>query len=199
MSNKCRLINRIRKAFRDDHGFSFTEMLVATLIMVLATGALTSALTLAYRHFYRSTQRTEAQFLCASLAEFVEDELAFSRVTDTTDLKWSKGTHNMGRNIEFYVTPDDSTYTKINEGTLETYGKLVITGDNYKDNYFKLATDSAYDVEKGKGYSLRAGMSLKWDDDKQWYEVEIRVVDKKDTSKVLSDEIFTVKPAIGTK
>ena len=60
-------------------------------------------------------------------------------------------------------------------------------------NYFLVASDGLYDVGAQKGYSLLAGMSLKWDGSK--YVVEICVVDKDDKT-VLSDEKFTVKPAV---
>ncbi len=198
MNDLCVLKKRIRKICSSEGGFSLTELLIATLIMVLATAALTSALLLAYRHFYKSAQRTEAQFLCASLAEFVEDELTFSKVTVSGgDLSWSKGTHNMGSNIKFYVNTEGGGYVEIDGSTLNEYGKIVITGDNYSGNYYKIASDGAYDVESGRGYSLLAGMSLTWDDTNGWFIVEIEVVDKDDKT-VLSDDRFTVKPAVVT-
>lgn len=200
--NKLCVIKRIQKILRGKGGFSFTELLVATLIMVLATGALTSALALGFRHFYLATQRTEAQFLCAALAEFVEDELSFSTVDFTgSDLTWSKGTHNMGSKISFYVQDaDGSNREKITADTISHYGRIVITGENYKNDdssykYFKIVSDGAYEVESIKNYSLLAGMSLKWDPDKKWYAVKIVVVNK--DNEVLSDTEFTVKPAIG--
>ena len=192
------LKNRIHKICRSRDGFSLTELLIAVLIMALATAALTSALILAFRHFYKSAQRTEAQFLCASIAEFVEDELLFSKVdVSGGDLKWSKGTHNMGSNIKFYVNTEDGGYEEIDGSTLNTYGKIVITGDNFSGDYYKIASDGSYDVETGRGYSLLAGMSLDWDDSNGWFSVEIVVVDKNDKT-VLSDDSFTVKPAVGT-
>ena len=200
--NKGRFFQKkIRELLKRKGGFTFTELLVATLIMVLATGALTSALALAIRHFYRSTQRTEAQFLCASLAEFVEDELSFASVSETPeDLKWSKGTHNMGSNISFFICQEDgATYTPVGDSTLGTYGKLAITGDNYRkesgeNRYFHAISDGAYEVEPRRGYSLLASMSLKWDTSNQWYAAEIRAVDKS-SKKLLSSVQFTVKPA----
>ena len=163
--------------------------------MTLATAALTSVIILAFRHFYKSVQRTEAQFLCATLAEFAEDELTFSKVSvsPSGEVTWSNGTHNMGSSISFYVKPDGGSYTKVGDSTLSTYGRIAISGDNFIGNYFLLASDGLYDVEAQKGYSLLAGMSLKWDGSK--YVVEIRVVDKDDKT-VLSDEKFTVKPAV---
>ena len=203
MSKHRQLWKRIKKILRGKRGFTFTELLVATLIMLLATGVLTSTMVLAIRHFYQSTQRTEAQFLCGSLAEFIEDELSFSVVTDSgADSAWSKGTHNMGSNIGFYVQGEDGGYTKINDGTIGQYGKLLISGDNYKDDggnprYFKVVTDGTYEVEPLHGYSLEAGMSLRWDSANKRFAVKIRVVDKKDKS-TLAEAEFTVKPAIET-
>ncbi len=195
----------MKSILRGKKGFTFTELLVATLIMLLATGVLTSTLALAIRHFFLSTQRTEAQFLLGSLAEFVEDELSFSVDTDgRTDLAWSKGTHNMGSGISFYVLGADGACTKIDGSTGAQYGVLVINGDNYKDDggnkkYFKLVPDGSYEVAQLHGYSLEAGMKLEWDDTNHWYIVELKVVDKKDPSKkVLAEADFTVKPAIGS-
>ncbi len=202
MNKHGRLWNRIKRILREKKGFTFTELLVATLIMLLATGVLTTTLVLAIKHFFESTQRTEAQFLCGSLAEFIEDELSFSVVTDSSDLKWSKGTHNMGSNICFYVHGADGSYTKITDGTIGQYGKLVINGDNFKDDggnpkYFKVVTDGSYEVEHLRGYSLEAGMSLTWDSTNNWYLVKLRVVDEKDKD-TLAEAEFTVKPAVGT-
>ena len=195
MNRVIRIKNKIQGILRNREGFTLTELLIAVLIMTLATAALTSVIILAFRHFYKTIQRTEAQFLCASIAEFVEDELAFSNVSisDSGDVTWSNGTHNMGSNISFYVKPDGGSYTKVGESSIGTYGRIAISGDNFKDNYFLVASDGLYDVGAQNGYSLLAGMSLKWDGSK--YVVEICVVDKDDKS-VLSDEKFTVKPAV---
>lgn len=205
MNKHCRLRNRIKQILCGKKGFTFTELLVATLIMLLATGVLTSTMVLAIRHFFESTQRTEAQFLCASLAEFVEDELSFARV-DASGETWSKGTHNMGSDIRFLVntgTADAPSYQPIDGTTLGTYGRLVITGENNKDDlgnlkYFKIVSDGTYEVERNRGYDLDASMSLKWDSTNEWFEVKIKVVDKKDHSKVLSEADFTVRPAVKT-
>ncbi len=203
MNNCSRLWNRIKKILGGKKGFTFTELLVATLIMLLATGLLTSTLTLAIRHFFRSTQRSEAQFLLGSLAEFVEDELSFSAdADDRSDLAWSKGTHNMGSNISFYVRGADGGFTRIDDGTMGQYGVLVINGDNYKDDtgnpkYFKLVPDGTYEVARLHGYSLEAGMSLTWDNANHWYLVKLRVVDQKDKD-TLAEAEFTVKPTIGS-
>lgn len=202
MNKRSRLWNRIKGILRGKKGFTLTELLVATLIMLLATGVLTSTMVLAIRHFFESTQRTEAQFLCASLAEFVEDELSFARV-DASGETWSKGTHNMGSDIRFYVRPGEGDYQPVDNSTADTYGRLAINGSNYMidpstRNYFKLVTDKTYEVSKNKGYDLEAGMSLEWDSSNKWFVVEIKVVDKKDHSKVLSEAEFTVKPAVKT-
>lgn len=210
----CRLRNRMKSVLRGKKGFTFTELLVATLIMLLATGVLTSTLALAIRHFFLSTQRTEAQFLLGSLAEFVEDELSFSVDTDgRTDLAWSKGTHNMGSNIRFCVLPDGKDldpvdYTcpdvlPVGNDILDPpnpgeYGKLVITGENYKKEgepkYFKIVSDGAYDVAPSHGYSLKAAMHLNWQD--PYYVVQIYVADQ--NGKELTKAEFTVEPAIVT-
>ena len=200
MNKQSRLSQKWKEILQKSKGFTLTELLVATMIMVLATGALTSAMILAIRHFYESTQRSEAQFLCATLAEFVEDELSFAVVNGTAeDASWSRGTHNMGSDISFYVRKDeDGSYEKVGTGTLGTYGKLAVTGDNYTPNYFMLASDGAYEVEKNKGYDLEAAMSLKWEDANHWFVVQIKVIDRKDHSKELAKTGFTVKPAMGT-
>ena len=72
----------------------------------------------------------------------------------------------MGSSISFYVKPDCGSYTKVGDSTLSTYGRIAISGDNFIGNYFQLASDGLYDVEAQKGYSLLAGMSLKWDGSK---------------------------------
>lgn len=195
--NKCSaFIKKVRNLIKENKGFTLTELLVAVLIMLLATGALTGAMSLAVRHLFSSVQSSEAALLCSALQEFVEDELSFSAVkVETGGIVISKGTHNMGSDIKFYCNTADGSYVEIGEDTVDTYGKLVVTGDNYTGQYFKLAGDGSYDMADSRGFSLNAGMSLKWDSSNNWYQVEIKVVNRSD-GKLLSNAKFTVKPLI---
>ena len=191
MSKK--LYKRLNSKIKENAGFSLTEMLVAMLIMLLATGALTMTINLAIKHFYKSTQESEAQVLCATLSEFVEDELTFANVSEPYSYSWSGGTHNMGNGISFFIK-DATSYTKIKDDTDSNYGQLVITGNNYAGNYFNAANSASYEVGKSRSYDLAASMSLVWENGK--YKVNIRVVDKDNNSEVLSRAEFTVKPIV---
>ena len=106
-----RIIDRIRKKCAGSGGFSFTELLAATTIMLLATGLLTSTIRVAIEQFYKSTRESEAQILCASLSTYMETELANAKVTVNSDgtCSVSSDTHGMGGNIQFgYVTASGS-------------------------------------------------------------------------------------------
>ena len=177
---------------KDKTGFTMVELLVAMLIMLLATGALTMTINLAIKHFYKSVQESEAQVLCATLTEFVEDELSFATVMTSSPDSWSGGTHNMGNGIAFY-TETASSYARVGDSTGETYGQLVISGDNYAGNFFKAANSASYEVGNVRHYDLAESMSLKWTGNH--YEVVIKIVDKDDHS-VLSKAEFTVKPVV---
>ena len=198
MNRIRRVKERVFKIFKKKGGFTFTELLVSMLIMLLATGAIIGAINLAIRHFYEQTQESEAQLLCASLAEFVEDELSYATVTDTGDggFTWSKGTHNMGSAIHFYVLDEDDdgnvTGTQIDGTTLGKYGEIAIKG-NADDDYFRLVSSGSYNVESRRGYSLAAGMSVKLSEKK--IIVNIQVVDK-DDKDILSSIELTVNPVI---
>ena len=73
--------NTIRNRLRKCGGFSLTELLVATLIMLLATVLVTRTLSMAVRQLYIQTQESEAQLLCSSLSTYLESELSFATVT----------------------------------------------------------------------------------------------------------------------
>ena len=107
---------RIRNRVGAESGFSFVELLAATIIMMLATSLLVQTLTLAYDQFQRQTQVSEAQMLCASLSTYLESELSYATVTvgETEEGSSEPGTlksvssdaHNMGANIQFVYLRD---------------------------------------------------------------------------------------------
>ena len=197
---KLREIGRkIKRKRIGNKGFSLTELLVAMLIMLLATGALVGTIGLAVKHFFKSAQESEAQLLCATLSEFVEDELTYSKSVASGDggvVTWSKGTHGLGSNIYFEISTDAGNF-KGDESTSATYGQIVITSKSYQKEYgddkvFNLASPGVYEVGKSRNYDLQAAMSLSWDDGK--YEVEIIVADK--SKEALASSSFTVKPVL---
>ena len=129
---------RIRNRVGAESGFSFVELLAATIIMMLATSLLVQTLTLAYDQFQRQTQVSEAQMLCASLSTYLESELSYATVTvgETEEGSSEPGTlksvssdaHNMGANIQFVYLRDQRSQS-VSDGSQSRVDGSQSVGD----------------------------------------------------------------------
>ena len=77
MRSSLRKKNRIRDKNNrmKSSGFSIAEMLLAVLILLLATGLSAQVFSLASASFFASTNKSEAQMICSTLSDFVRSEL----------------------------------------------------------------------------------------------------------------------------
>lgn len=119
-----RVYKDIKRRMGADGGFTFTELLLATIIMMLATTLLAQTMKLAEEKFFEITQESEAQLLCASLTTYIESELEGAEpVTESTGdtginagstegataPRFNSDTHGMGPGAYFYVLEDTDT------------------------------------------------------------------------------------------
>lgn len=71
-NKKKKIVNRIL----NKKGFSFSELLISTLIMVLATGVLASTISLASNHYEKQITKSKANILCDSLSFVMRERLS---------------------------------------------------------------------------------------------------------------------------
>ena len=74
---------KIRKFYRrlagsDTGGFSILEMLLAVVILLLATQLVAQSMKLASEHYIESTNRSKAQMIVSTLSDFVRSELTMA-------------------------------------------------------------------------------------------------------------------------
>ena len=80
-------MQNLKKKLKQNKGFSFAELLVATIILLLTSGMLVVCIQLGIKQLYKNTQDSEAQMLCTTLSTAIQDELTYAsdiRVSNTT-------------------------------------------------------------------------------------------------------------------
>ncbi len=75
MTYTNKILKKLLNNKRASKGFSIGEMLVAVLILMLATQIIASAMNIASKHFFESTDESEAQLICATLSDFIRGEI----------------------------------------------------------------------------------------------------------------------------
>lgn len=195
----------ICKKLKQNKGFTISELLIATLILVLVSGMLTTCILLGMQQLDKETQESEAQMLCTMLSTAVQDELSYASSAEFTDtatgnfLSFEKSgkTEKVGYYIQM-PTEDgtDVTYNAItdNETNAKSYlGKIYRASKNESGtvtNPESLVSDGAYNVKNATYGNLQAGMQLK--ETSGGYEVIIEVYDGQDTPKLLASKDFYV-------
>lgn len=165
-------MKRLKHKLRGRSGFSFAEVLLCTLILLLATAMLAETARVASARFFESRRETEARTLCSSLEMFLQDELTLAEVTvDGRDaLRAMKGNaHNLGSGLQIGILKNDGSgepvfYPDALDGVT---GWLVVRSNRLPDDgtpderYYFPASRAAYRVSGG-AYDLAAGLALDW-------------------------------------
>ena len=96
-------VSKIRQLYRkklrkNGSGFSILEMLLAVLILLLATQLVAESMALASRHYIQSTNRSKAQMIASTLSDFVRSELttASDVVQEGNDISFIDGSGRLG-------------------------------------------------------------------------------------------------------
>ena len=182
---------RLEQIIKGNDGFSLAELLMATLIMMLATGLLAQTIGLALSQYHKSTQQSEAKILCSTICNFVSGELTYASfrkdasdelITRDGAVVFSDGAHNMGKDAYFMIQTA-SGMQKVGT-TANGVGRLVETSPSYggPEKSFDVAGGvegaSSYAVSGGSAYDLYAGMCLHMGADHNSVVAEVWVEDK---------------------
>ena len=194
---KCTSVIRSRK------GFTFSELLVATVILLLSTSILVQTIAIAARNFDRVTQVSKAQQLCSILSGYVESELTYAKVTERGSsiktnsdgaIVFSSESHNFGPNAAFYIK-NGNALTPVTGSSLNIVGRLVESSDIYVNEgktYFEIAGKEAYSGGGSDKYDLAAGMQKKYGSGVFTVDIVIKNKEMED----LASNSFVVIPAL---
>ena len=177
----------------NNKGFSLTELLASILIMMLATGVLTSTITLASNHYEEQTLKSKADILCNSLSYVIRDR--FSNVYKYEE----KG----GRNYYYSTSLDLHNYpftVKNIDGTLYFYYDFPpgsYTTQNDMNGYFPLVTDESY--SKGALVAEAEIVGIRDDDSEniKYFTVIVTIKKSLNDKDYLSQSNFIVYPFYG--
>lgn len=192
--------NRIRRLLCSRRGFSFAELLLATLIMLLSTSIITATITLAMNQYRRSMQMANASVLCTMLSNYVENELGSATIVlDSSghvttgrggEFLFTSNSHKFGPGAYFALLDDDGRfldYVKLDNSS--SVGRLAETSIIYDDKYFKIAGDGAYKKSKDV-HSLYSGMNVSY----QSRALSVHIWVEDNTGDVLAENYFIVVP-----
>ena len=187
------MADKVKQRIRSCAGFSLTEMLVATLIMLMATSLLTQCMQIGIRQFQESTKRSKAQTLCDTLCTYVETELSYAsvKVSDGKVTSFSSDVHNMGPDTKFVIVQKTSSETagaadQIKDIENNT-GILAETSEYYQSvkgekAYYSIVGEGSYKTGNNGSKSLQAEMQpLAWDFVNKSVTVSIAIYDPDDT------------------
>ena len=185
-----KMINKIKQLYREKRrslksGFSVLEMLVAILILLLASQLVAEAMALAGRHYIESTNRSKAQMIVSTLADFIRGELltASDIVVDGDEVSFIDGSGRLGGRC--VIKYDDKTVY------LERKNKKA--GDKNNVYYPIIGSSGSSQTEYAEGlYVSSFELDSKELDDKEIeFEYKIVVSDKK--GKELASGKYSVK------
>ncbi len=197
----------VRK-LKQNSGFTISELLVATLILLLTSAMLVTCIRLGLKQLYKQTQESEAQILCTTLSTAVQDELSYASDVQKTDTPmgtvYTFSKENMLAPVGFYIATettsdtDETTfeYSAVTDNTLyseSTLGKIYLASEDSEgnlSNIMGMVSTGAYNIENSSYGSLQAGMLLK--ETSGGFEVRISVYNGSDIDTPLSVKDFYV-------
>ena len=201
------IIKRIMGHISNSRGFSYAELLLATLIMLLATSIITATIALAMDQYRNIQKVANAETLCTMLSNYVENELSYSTIilNDTgTDVRpGSKGgefifnsdAHNFGAGAYFVVIDEQGKFIDyISPGEIPSRnGRLAESSIVYEDKFYNIAGEGAY-KKNNASLALYSAMSINYLNDKRALSIHIWVTDKDTGGDTLVENYFLVVP-----
>ncbi|MCR5657099.1 MAG: hypothetical protein K6G06_06520 [Butyrivibrio sp.] len=139
--------SKLIKKLNSRRGFSLSEILICTLIMLFAGSILTSTITLAVRNYDKQVLRSKSDILCETLAYTLRDKLS-----GVIKRNVSVGGSTVTSLKEYYSTSsglEDYSF-KVLEGTDSEKGKIYLKYDfsSYTDSSvtekYHLVNDAVY-------------------------------------------------------
>lgn len=159
------------KQTNNKKGFTLVETLVTVIIVVLLTLILTELTSLASRYFTSTVKDADAQILCSTLTNAIEDELRYATNIDYdgTDFKYYSKNSGLGRKTQIVsevvngrnvlnIKSASGSYPLVNYGSyvydLNAFIALTYSADNnvhinleIKDAVGKLICSNRFSVK----------------------------------------------------
>ena len=192
------------RKLKQNSGFTISELLIATLILLLTSAMLVTCIRLGLKQLYQQTEESEAQMLCTMLSTAVQDELTYAANPQMQDTSAGKlllfdrvGAPNkvgfyMASNIgsdepDYIAVTDDADFAKVNLGQISL---AAIDSSNNIVSTYGLVSTGAYNIENSKNGSLQAGMQLK--EHGSGYEVRISIYNSSGSDEAIATKNFYV-------
>lgn len=160
----CKLKKNIKRKLKSKAGMSLLEVLCAVLILLLVSGGLTSAVTLAANQYQKSLRNSEAQVLYSSLRTILSHELAYTKEVKTDS--------ELGLIFSPPSMTLDYSYSSImtdNSGK-NGYGQIVFQNPENSAEYKYILGKAAYT----KGL-LANVTSITYDEDTYYFTVKLSI------------------------
>lgn len=181
-------IKRLVRKLNNRKGFSLTELLACTLIMVIATSILTGTVSLAARHYDEQIQKSEADVLCESLAYALREKLSYVYKYDSNSKRFYSTSSDMGYYAFTIESAEESEPKDHNELFLRYYQSA--TDDT--GTLYHLVSTASYIGGKYSAYIQEGGVTFS----NNTFNVTVQVKENKGEGKVLSEIDFIVNPFV---
>ena len=135
--------NRIINKIRSYSGMSLLEMLCAILILLLATGGMTTAVSLAAKQFQMSMRNSESQVLCSTIKTVLGNELAYTTEIQVDALNDEKGNVLKFQSQNYTIEESLSAIRTDNSGT-DGYGQILLGNSEDTSESLNILGKGAY-------------------------------------------------------
>ena len=137
----CNLNKNIKIKLKSKAGMSLLEVLCAVLILLLVSGGMTSAVTLAVNQYQKSMRNSEAQVLYSSLSTVLGHELAYTTNIKVNSLENGAVQQFLSQN--FAIEHNLSTIMTDNSGT-NGYGQILLGNSANPEESMNILGKAAY-------------------------------------------------------
>ena len=184
-----RISEKKRKKLLGRRGFSLGELLVATIIILLASQVMTQGMAFAVRMYNESLTRSHGKQLCSTLTNIIEKELRYTtKITiDSSNRVTKYFSPVYGKTQSSFAVIDDKG--NLAAGTTGGEIGVQITNDEGNLVWQKLLSSASY-----SSYNLKARVeSVTYDTGSKVFHVELQITDK--NGKKLVTNKFDIIPS----
>ncbi len=181
-------IKRLVRKLNNRKGFSLTELLACTLIMVIATSILTGTVSLAARHYDEQIQKSEADVLCESIAYALREKLSYVYKYDSNSKRFYSTSSDMG----YYAFTIGSAEVSTPKAHNELFLRYYATPKDTTGTPYQLVSTASYIGGKYSAYIQDGGITFS----NNTFNVTVQVKESKSGGKVLSEIQFIVNPFV---
>ncbi len=164
---------------RDREGMTIVEILMAIIVLLLVTAMVTTAIDLGIKHYRRSTMRSEARVLNATLIKAVQDELRYAEEISSPagsgigGFKYKSKSRVMNNEVYFdYGSGGELLLKKVSDGS----GVGLVSSKSYV-------------------FDIKPELTISWSESDRLFSCELKI--KEDAGAELVSSTFGVKPLNG--